>query len=197
MRTSVKISGCVALLTIGYVLGASQVLSPAALAQGDKKSGGKGKTAADLGVPQGPSEEARTKIKAAADALKSAMEALQAEQRYDSAIKGVNTFAVLSGGGNSVRDLQAGLGVDPETFAALYAGLATDSVVGDIGRDIEGKMTYKGNVVRMYPISVIRAMYANRANITGEEELIPPQADTGKSQGVKKKPATEEETEEE
>jgi len=197
MRTSVKISGCVALLTIGYVLGASQVLSPVALAQGDKKSGGKGKTAGDLGVPQGPSEEARNKIKAAADALKAAMEALQAEQRYESAIKGVNTFAVLSGGGNSVRDLQAGLGVDPETFAALYAGLATDSVVGDIGRDIEGKMTYKGKVVRMYPISVIRAMYANRANITGEEELIPPQADTGKSQGAKKKPAAEEETEEE
>jgi hypothetical protein len=198
MRTSVKITGCLALLTIGYVLGASQLLSPQALlAQGDKKYGsGKGKSGADAAAAQGLSDETKAKIKAAADALRTAMEALQAEQRYDSAIKSVNAFSVLSGGGNSVKDLQAGLGVDPETFAALYAGLATDSIVVDIGRDIDGKMTYKGKVVRMYPISAIQAAYVRRADITGEE-IIPPRDETvGKSKPAKKKPEAEEETEE-
>lgn len=196
MRTSVKITLCLALLLIGYVLGASQILSPQALlAQGDKK-GAVAKKTADPLAGQALSDETKTKIKAAADALKTAMEALQAEQRYESAIKGVNAFAVLSGGGNSLRDLQSGPGVDPETFAALYAGLATDSVVVDIGRDIEGKLTYKGKVVKMYPISMIRGAYARRADITGEE-LLPVIEEAGGKKPAKKKAEPTEETEEE
>src|SRR5689334_22414105 len=108
MRNSVKITGCLALLTLGYVLGASQLLSPKTLlAQADKKYGGaKAKGAAEAtAAAQALSDETKTKIKASADALRTAMEALQAEQRYESAIKSVNSFAVLSGGGNSVRDL--------------------------------------------------------------------------------------------
>ncbi len=195
MRTSVKITGCLALLLIGYVLGASQILSPQSLlAQADKKgAGGKSK---DPLAGQALSDDTKTKIKTAADALKAAMEALQSEQRYESAIKGVNAFAVLSGGGSSLRDLQSGPGVDPETFAALYAGLATDSVVVDIGRDIEGKLTYKGKVVKMYPISMIRGAYARRADITGEE-LLPAIEEAGGKKPAKKKAEPAEETEEE
>jgi len=183
MRTSAKMTGCVAFFAIAYVLGASQVLSPQSLlAQGKGKSKG-GDNSQAL---QPMADDTKTKIKAAADALKAAMEALVAEGRYpDSAIKGTNTFTVLAGGGNSLADLKAGHGVDPETFAALYAGLASDQVIIDLGKDAEGKLTYKGRVVRMYPISAIRAAYVRRADITGED-LLPTAADESTKSKSKK-----------
>ncbi len=194
MRTSVTITSGVALLMLGYCLGASQLLSPAALfAQGNKAKAKAPGESAD----QGLSDETKTKIKAASDALKAAMDALDAEGRYkESAIKGVNSFIVLSGGGNSLEDLKSANGVDPETFAALYAGLATDQVAPDIGRDAERRLTYKNRVIRMYPISAIRAAYARRGDITGEE-LLPAATDDGAKKPAKKPDATEEKTEEE
>jgi hypothetical protein len=190
MRTSAKIAGGVALLAMGYVLGASQVLSPGTLlAQGKTRTKG-GDSPQAL---QPMTDETKTKIKTAADALKAAMDSLVAEGRYpDSAIKGTNTFTVLSGGGNSMADLQAGRGVDPETFAALYAGLASDQVIVDLGRDAEGKLTYKGRVVRMYPISVIRAAYARRGDITGED-LLPTSAEDAEKSKTKKTDESEDE----
>jgi hypothetical protein len=158
---------------------------------------GKGKAGAQASAPQPLTEESKTKIKAAADALKAAMESLQAESRYDEqAVKGINAFAVLTGGNNSVRDLQSGGGVDPETFAALYAGLASDKIIGDLGRDAEGKLTYKGRVVRMYPVSVIRAAYAHRSEITGED-LLPAAVDDAAKAKAKKAADTEEKKDEE
>ncbi len=194
MRTSAKITGGLVLLTIGYCLGASQILLPEMLlAQGKGKSKGGGDAQA---AQASLSDETKTKIKAAADALKAAMEALQSEGRYESAIKSANSFAVLSGGGNSMADLAGGGGVDPETFAALYAGLATDQVVVDLGRDAEGKLTYKNRVVRMYPVSVIRGAYARRAEITGED-LLPAAEDSSKAKPKKAEPKEKESTEEE
>jgi len=194
MRTSATITGCLILLGIGYALGASQILSPGLLlAQGGK---GKSKTGADSPAAQPLSDETKTKIKAAADALKAAMEALQGEGRYDSAIKGTNAFAVLTGGGNSLADLKSRGGVDPETFAALYAGLASDSVIVDLGKDPEGKLTYKNRVVQMYPISAIRAAYARRADITGEDLLPSMVDDSAKSKPAKKTDTPDEGTEE-
>src|SRR5258708_5032351 len=98
----------------------------------------------------------------------------------------------MTGGGNWVAALKSVGGVDPETFAALYAGLASDTVIVDLGRDPDGKLTYKGRVVRMYPVSAIRAAYARRSDITGED-LLPMTAETGKSK-TPKKAATEETT---
>jgi hypothetical protein len=194
MRTSATITGCFALLAIGYALGASQILSPGRLmAQGGK---GKSKPGADPQAAPPLSDETKTKIKAAADALKTAMEALVAEGRYDSAIKGTNAFAVLTGGNNSRNDLKSRGGVDPETFAALYAGLAADSVIIDLGRDPEGRLTYKNRVVQMYPISAIRGAYARRADITGEDLLPSMVDDSTKSKPAKKTEPSEEETEE-
>ena len=192
MRTSVTITSGAALLLIGYILGASQILSlPELFAQGAKA---KPKAGAEASAANALSDETKTKIKAAADALKAAKDALEAEGRYgDSAIKGINGFTVMTGGGNSLADLKSGNGVDPETFAALYAGLATDSVIVDLGRDAEGKLTYKGRVVRMYPVSRIRAGYAGRSEITGED-LLPATADPGKTKPTKKE--SDEETEE-
>lgn len=194
MRTSAITIGCLGLLAIGYALGASQILSPGLLlAQGGK---GKSKLAADSAAAQPLSDETKTKIKAAADALKAAMEALQAEGRYDSAIKGANSFAILTGGGNSLADLNSAGGVDPETFAGLHAGLAADSVIGDLGFDPDRRLTYKKRVVRMYPISVIRAAYARRADITGEDLLPTIIDDSAKSKPAKKTEPTEDEPEE-
>ncbi len=194
MRTSAKITGGLALLTIGYALGASQILSPAAIwAQGK----GKSKGGIDAQAAQPLADETKTKIKAAADALKAAMDALQSEGRYESAIKSVNAFAVLSGGGNSLADLQSSGNVDPETFAALYAGLATDQVVVDLGRDAEGKLTYKNRVVRIVPVSAIRAAYARRADITGEDLLPAAVEDSSKAKPKKTESKEEESTDEE
>ena len=196
MRTSITVTSGLALLLIGYVAGGSQLLSPAALlAQGGK---GKARPGADAPAIPPMSDETKAKIKAAADALKAAQEALEAENRFgNSAIKGVNSFTVLSGGGSSLDDLKGAGGVDPETFGALYAGLATDAIVADLGRDAENRLTYKNRVVRMYPISMIRAAYARRSDITGEDLL--PVVDDGSKKPEKKnkaepteEPATEE-----
>ena len=195
MRTSATITGCLALLAIGYALGASQILAPGLLlAQGGK---GKSRPGADSQAAPPLSDETKTKIKAAADALKTAMEALATEGRYNSAIKGTNAFAVLTGGDNSLNDIKSRGGVDPETFAALYAGLAADSVIIDLGRDPEGKLTYKNRVVQMYPISAIRAAYARRADITGEDLLPSMIDDSTKSKPAKKTEEPDEPTEEE
>lgn len=177
MRISVSLFGGAALLTIGYVLGSSQFLSPAPLLA---QAGGAG---ASSGVEL--QEETKTKIRAAADALKAASDALVDEGKYVPATKGVNAFAVLSGGVNAMQDLQNSAVVDPETFAGLYADLATDSIAVDLGKDAEGRLTYKNKVIRMYPLSRLRGLYAIRADITGEE-LLPAAAEPDKTKPGKK-----------
>lgn len=117
----------------------------------------------------GPSEETTTRIRAALDALNVAQQALQQESLYTPAVEGLNTFAITAGGVNALQDLETGRGVDPETFAALYAGLAIDEVNQHLGRDDEGRLTYKNRLVRMSPISEIKRMYASRARLAGEE----------------------------
>jgi hypothetical protein len=115
------------------------------------------------------SDETRAKIKAAADAMNAAVESLKLDQQWFPATKGINTFGVLTGGLNSMKDLEEGRGVDPETFAALYAGLAADEIADKIGRDPEGRVTFNGRLVRMYPVSRLKSLYGSRAANTGEE----------------------------
>ena len=196
MRTSITVTSGVVLLLIGYIAGGSHLLSPAALlAQGGAgqrraRAGGDAQGAPPL------SDETKAKVKAAAEALKAAQEALEAENRYsNSATKGINAFTILTGGGSSLEDLKSSGGVDPETFGALYAGLASDSVVVDLGRDSENRLTYKGRVVRMHPISVIRAAYARRSEITGED-LLPVVDDGSKKPAKKQAEPTEDATDE-
>jgi hypothetical protein len=180
MRTSVTILGGAALLAFGYVLGASHILSPAA-ALGQEEAD-KAAAAAATGVEV--TEETKTKIKAAATALKVAMDALVDEGKYTAATKGVNCFGVLSGGVHAIRDLERNAVVDPETYAALYANLATDTVAADLGRDENGNLTYKHKVIRIYPVSAIRGKYAIRADITGEE-LLPAAPDEAAAKAKK------------
>ena len=109
------------------------------------------------------------RIKAALDAINVAQQALMQEGLYTPAVEGLNTFAVTAGGVNAISDLETGRGVDPETFAGLYAGLAVDEVNEQLGRDDEGRLTYKNRLIRMSPISDIKRMYSNRARLAGEE----------------------------
>jgi hypothetical protein len=141
------------LIGLGYLLGNLNVLRiPIAFAQDET----------------GPSEDATKKIQAAYDALRGAMDTLKQEGFYQSATKGLNSYAVLAGGVDALKDLEEGKGVDPETFAALYAGDAVESVAEHLSRDEDGRLTYKNKVVRIYPISRLKKMYERRAIMTGE-----------------------------
>ena len=81
---------------------------------------------------------------------------------------GVNAFLVLSGGGNARQDLESGNGVDPETFAALYAGQAIPEIQEQLGLDAENRVTYGGEVVRLYSRSRLSRMFAERVKLADE-----------------------------
>ena len=146
--------GMLALVGLGYILGATQAVRfPLAFAQ------------ESLGTP---SDESIKKIEDANDKLKSALESLRQEGLYKPVINGLNSYAVLAGGLDSRRDLEEGKGVDPVTFAALYAGDALDEIAVDISRDEEGRLTYKNKVVRIYPVSRLKKIHQQRQILTGE-----------------------------
>ncbi len=142
------------LLGIGYLLGQWGVFDARPL------------PAQDAGTE--PSDETVTKIRSAQKALKDAADALQAEGRYESLTAGVNAFLVLSGGGNARQDLESGNGVDPETFAALYAGQAIPEVQEQLGWDAENRVTYGGEVVRLYSRSRLGRLFAERVKLADE-----------------------------
>lgn len=142
--------GCL-LLTIGYLWGATSGPEVGLNAQD---------------TVGGISEDTANKIRAAHRALREAMEALQAEGRYQTVTEGINTFLVTSGGGDARADLESGRGVDPETFAALYAGQASPEVQDLLGRDEQGRVTYNNEVVRMYSQARLQRLYAERLKLS-------------------------------
>lgn len=162
MSAMMRGCGMAALVGIGFFLGRLDfsATTPVARAQDE---------------PPKLSEEATKKIVLANDALKAASEALKNETLYHSATKTLNIMGVLTGGFNALDDLEAGRGVDPETFAALYADQAIDEVKEHLGRDEDGRLTYKNKVIRIYPISRLRNMYQRRQIVTGE--IKAPKAD--------------------
>ena len=62
-------------------------------------------------------------------------------------------------------------GVDPETFAALYAGLASPEVRQSLARDAQGRLTYKNKVIRMYPIARLKQAFLERDRLAGIEVM--------------------------
>jgi hypothetical protein len=174
MRRVIPWLGGVGLLLVGYLLGSWQVLAPQSL-----QAQGAADTTPDL------TTEAQTKIRAAADALRSASDALIDSQRFTPATKGLNTFAILSGGRNVIDDLENGAIVDPETYAALYADLAVDQVAVHLARDENNRLTYKGKVIRIYPVQFLMERYRARASLTGEE-LAPSAANSARSKSSPK-----------
>ncbi len=161
-KPMVKIAlGCL-LVGVGYVLGSTPILRPAGLLAQDEKAE---KTPAIPGL----TEETVNIIKEAAAKLEEARKRLETENRWNTATQGMNAFAILSGGNDSINDLENGRGVDPETFAALYAGLAVEGLQEKVGRDPEGNMTFNGKKIRMLPISRLKNLYGIRATVTQED----------------------------
>ena len=160
MRILIRGGAGLALVAVGYVLGTTGILdSRPAHAQ----------------VQPGDSaleKDTQEKIKAAYEALVAAKEALVTEGRYKPITDpaSINTFAILGGGVDAIADLESGRGVDPETFAALYADLAAGDVRADLDRDAQGRMTYKNKVIRMYPIARLKQEFTRRAQLAGIEE---------------------------
>ncbi|QDV50111.1 hypothetical protein [Gimesia fumaroli] len=144
------------LISVGYILGASQSFQSTTL-HAQQNSGT-------------PTEETEDKIKRGVKQLVEAQLALEQENFMRTATKGLNAFAVSCGGVNAMDDLEAGNGVDPETFAGLYAGLAKPDVAAQLGRDDQGRITYKNKIVRMYPVSRLKKLFATRLKYTGESQ---------------------------
>jgi len=160
MRPFVQTLALLIVFGCGYVAGTSpSALEPRAHAQGFG-----GAAQADEG------DEVTKQISAAFAALQSARNLLTQDNRYNSATKSINVSAILAGGVDAVADLEAGRGIDPETFAALYAGQATDEISAELSTDELGRMTYKGKVVRMYSIARLKSMYQERLRYTGRED---------------------------
>lgn len=165
MQTSMRFVLAASLVAFGYLLGSSQIL----------------RTAGAQPEDSAPSDDAIKKIAEAHDSLKKAAAQLALESRYASVTKAVNPFAILVGGINAKDDLEAGHGVDPETYAALNVAAyelkknrAKDETLADwvdpslLGYDSEGHLTYRNKVVRIYSISRLRKLNAQRMIVLGE-----------------------------
>lgn len=157
MRSVLTSLAAIGLVGLGYLVGSSGALQPAELA-----------AQAASGGPGAPTKEIVEKVTAAHDAMKVAIEELRRTGRYQAATVGTNAFAVSVGGLDARDDLEKGRGVDPETFAGLYAGLEDEDIRPHIGRDVQGRVTYKKKVVRLYPISRIKALFKERLKYSDE-----------------------------
>lgn len=154
MRWTVRVCAALAVLALGYGLGRLDSGRPGMLDAQDAVTG--------------PTEETARKIQIASDALKAALEGLKNESLYNPATKGMNVYAVLNGGIDAIDDLESGRGVDPETFAALYCDLAVDEVAQHLAKDVEGRLTFKNKLVRIYPISRLKKQHTQRLILAGE-----------------------------
>jgi len=138
-------------LSLGYIAGATGLSTSGTASAQDEAATGK------------PS----IKLGAAITALSEAADSLKADGHYDAITQGVNSFLVLSGGGNARADLESGGGVDPETYGALYAGLVIPELADQITKDDSGKLVFNGQVIQMYSRSKLQRVYANRLKLAG------------------------------
>ncbi|MDA1162265.1 MAG: hypothetical protein O3B13_04105 [Planctomycetota bacterium] len=157
MRVIWKTVSVLGIFGLGYLAGSAQW------------AGTSSATAQGLGANP-PGEEVTKSITAAYSALQSVRSALNQEGRYKPATKIMNIAGVMGGGIDAIADLESGRGVDPETFGALYAGHASDEVSVEIDTDQNGRLTYKGKVVRMYSIERLKQTYQERLKYIGQEE---------------------------
>ena len=98
--------------------------------------------------------------------------------RSTSATSDVNYFSVSVGGIDVQRDLEEGRGVDPETFAALYAFEDQElsatgkkerifkrfgvDVSQNLDSDEHGRIRYKKKVVQLYSTERLNQLFARR-----------------------------------
>lgn len=105
------------------------------------------------------------KIKQASEAISVAHQALLQDGKYKPAVRTMNAYVILAGGVDALADLESGRGVDPITFAGLYNGEGIDEVLPHLGKDSMGRLTYKGKLVRMYPVERMRDLEQHRLAI--------------------------------
>lgn len=141
-----------ALMTVGYWCGSGSISVQSQLTAQD----------GDAGL----SEETAVKVQAAHESLKSAMDALQQDGKYEGLSDAPNSFLILSGGGNAMEDLQSGLGVDPESFAALHARRVKPEVLDALTTDDQGRLLYNDQLVRLYSRSRLEKMFAERSKLS-------------------------------
>lgn len=165
MRSSMRFIVAGGLVAFGYVMG-STAMFRVAQAQPDAAT---------------PSDDAIKKIGDANVSLRAAALQLTSESRYSSATKSVNSYAVLVGGIDVKEDLEDGHGVDPETFAALNVAMyeikknnVRDDSLADwidpnlFSYDPSGHLMYRNKVLRIYSISRLRKLNAQRMVVLGE-----------------------------
>lgn len=162
MRIVVRGLMAAALLGLGYLAGSGHWLVANPLAA---------QSALPAQPPRPPSSgltpaQAR-KLELFHDSLNRAAVELARAGRYRPVTRGVNTFAVSVGGLDVRDDLENQRGVDPETFAGLYADEAIDEIDPFLERDKDGRLTYKGSIVRLYSLKRLKALFAERAKYLG------------------------------
>ncbi|MFP6762429.1 MAG: hypothetical protein VB858_02385 [Planctomycetaceae bacterium] len=156
MKTTLQLLAVACLIGGGYFLGTHHAFAPStANAQGF------GDPADNSGM-----DEIAIAIAEVSNALKKASDLLEQDGRHISASSVPNVSAILAGGVNALEDLETGRGVDPETFAALYAEQATDEIAAELDKDELGRLTYKGKVIRLYSISRLKNLYKMRSQYT-------------------------------
>lgn len=169
MRNITRVFTAICLVALGYFMGNSRMFQVAHAEPAEVAA----------------SEDAIKRIVEAHEALKKAVSQLKLESHYESVTKAVNPYAVLVGGINAKEDLEGGHGVDPETFAALNVAVyqlkknnIKDEQLADwvdtnlLGYDSNGHVTYRNKVVRIYSISRLRQLNAQRMVVLGETKEL-------------------------
>lgn len=87
-----------------------------------------------------------------------------------SAFSGINYFAASVGGIDVEKDLEEGRGVDPETFAALYADRANAKIAEHLDYDEQGRLRYKKNVIRLYSRDRLKQVFNRRTQLEVQSE---------------------------
>lgn len=154
-----RLSSAVAFVALGFGIGVWTTLPTRSLVA--QESLQKPADAPTIQISEADAE----KVKQASDALETAQAALQQNGAYNPAIRGLNAYATLAGGLDAVADLEDGRGVDPVTFAGLHAGLATDDVTTQLSFDANGRLTYKGKLVRIYSAERLRDFNKRQASV--------------------------------
>ncbi|MEZ6132111.1 MAG: hypothetical protein R3C59_25910 [Planctomycetaceae bacterium] len=127
------------------------------------------------------SSDALAKYKKLRRGLSDLDDFLQAVGFERPAILETNYFALSVGGIDAMRDLVEGRGVDPETLGALYAGYAVPDVARELnmapdenGRwkitSPDGRLRYRGTVIRLYSPSRLRKLFERREQFRDENE---------------------------
>ncbi|HCP13903.1 MAG TPA: hypothetical protein DIT89_16335 [Planctomycetaceae bacterium] len=156
MRTR-KLMGAAVLLAAGYVAGAlTQPATLSAVSQDGSSN--------DVG------QDVLKAYHAVSKSVKELNSLLSAGGQSSTVTSGVNFFSSSVGGVNAEQDLEEGRGVDPETFAALYADLATPQIAEHIDYDELGRLRYKKNVVRIYSRERLKALFSRRDQLDVRSE---------------------------